>query len=62
MDALDNFSFFELSFGYATNAIGGKVRVPRLNAAQATQVLVALFFPLGYEVPVCDFVLDAILV
>lgn len=38
---------FQLAFGYPTDAVGPKVGVSGLDAAQAAEVFVALFLPLG---------------
>lgn len=41
---------FQLALGDSADAVGSKVGVSRLDAAQAAQVLVALLLPLGNQV------------
>lgn len=53
---------FQLAFGDPTDAVGPEVGVPRLDAAQAAEVLVALLLPLGDQVLVGVSFLDAVLV
>ena len=55
--ALDDLALLQLVLGHPADAVGGEVGVPRLDAAQAAQVLVALLLPLGYQVGVGDLVL-----
>lgn len=62
MHAFDNTTLFQFRFRHATNAVGAKVGVTRLNASQAAQIFVAGFLPLGNQVGVGDFLVDAVLV
>lgn len=52
VDTLHHSTFFQLRFRHPANAVRSEVRVPRLDAAQATEVLVAGLLPLGYQVGV----------
>lgn len=52
MDTLHHTTFFQLRFRHPANAVRSEVRVPRLDAAQATEVFVAGLLPLGYQVGV----------
>lgn len=62
MDALDDLALLQLGLGHAADAVGGEVGVPRLDAAQAAQVLVPLLLPLGDQVAISIFFLQAVLV
>ena len=62
MYALHDLSLFQLCLGHPANAVGGEVSVSRLDAPKAAEVFVALLLPLGDQVPVRDFVLNAVLV
>ena len=62
MDALHNSSFLQFALGNSTDAVGRKVGISRLNASQATQILVTLLLPLGYQVAVSNLFFDAKLV
>jgi len=62
MDALDDLSLLEFSFWDATNAVGSEVRVARLNASQAAEILVARFLPFSYEIGVGDAFFQAVFV
>ena len=62
MHAFDNTTLFQFRFRHATNAVGAKVGVTRLNASQAAKIFVAGFLPLGNQVGVGDFLVDAVLV
>ena len=53
---------FQLALGDSADAVGSKVGVSGLDAAQAAQVLVALLLPLGDQVLVCVALLDAVLI
>lgn len=53
---------FQLAFGDPADAVGPEVGVPRLDAAQAAEVLVALLLPLGDQVLVGVSLLDAVLI
>ena len=53
---------FQFAFGDPADAVGSEVGVPRLDAAQAAEVLVALFLPLCDQVFVSVALLDAVLV
>lgn len=44
---------FQLCLGDSADAVGSKVGVSGLDATQATQILIALLFPLGNQVLVC---------
>lgn len=61
VDALHNFALLQFSFGYSADAVGAEVCVPRLNAAKAAEVFVALLLPLCHQVPVSKALLDAVL-
>lgn len=62
MDTLDDAALFQLRLGHPADAVSPKVGVPRLDAPQAAQVLVAGLFPLGDQIPVGDLLLQAVLV
>lgn len=51
--AFNDPSNFQLALGDPADAVGSKVCVSSLDAAQAAQVLVALLLPLGNQVLVC---------
>jgi len=55
-------TLLEFLFGHAADAVGGKVGVAGLDAAEAAEVLVALLLPLGDEVAVGDLLLQAVVV
>ena len=57
MDALHDPPLLQLPLGHAADAVGGEVGVPGLDTPQATQILVTLLLPLGYQVPVRNFFL-----
>ena len=61
------YTFYDLALlqfrlGHSANAIGCEIGVPGLDAAETTEVFVSLLLPLGDQVAVRDFVLDAVLV
>lgn len=60
--ALDDATHFQLAFGNPANAVGAKVGVPSLNAAQAAQVLIALLLPLCNQVFVCIAFFNAVFI
>ncbi len=62
VDAFDDLPLLQLGLGHPADAVGGEVGVPGLNAAQATEVLVALLLPLGDQVGVRYLVLQAVVV
>lgn len=53
---------FQLALGDPADAVGPKVGVPSLDAAQAAEVLIALLLPLGNQVFVSIALLDAVLI
>lgn len=53
---------FQLCFGDSANAVGSKIGVSGLDATQATEIFVALFFPLGNQVLVCIAFLYAVII
>lgn len=53
---------FQLAFGDPADAVGPKVGVPSLDAAQAAEVLIALLLPLCNQVFVSVALLDAVLI
>lgn len=61
MDTFDDFSIFQLVLRHSTDAVRAKVRVSRLDAAEAAQILVALLFPLCHQIFVRNVLFDAIL-
>lgn len=62
MHALDNLALLQLRFGHTTDAVGAEVRVSRLNAPQAAEILVSRFLPLCDQISVSNFLLQTILV
>lgn len=48
--------------GHATEAARAEVGVARLYAAEAAQILVARFLPLGYQIGVGNLLLEAVVV
>lgn len=62
MSALNDSAHFQLAFGDSADAVGPKVGVPSLDAAQAAEVLIALLLPLGNQVFVSIALLDAVLI
>lgn len=62
MSALNDSAHFQLAFGDPADAVGAKVGVPSLDAAQAAEVLIALLLPLGNQVFVSIALLDAVLI
>lgn len=62
MHALDNLALLQLRFGHTTDAVGAEVRVTRLNAPQAAEILISRFLPLCNQISVSNFLLQTILV
>lgn len=62
MHTFDHSALFQLRFWNPANTIRSEVCVPRLDAAQAAQVLVARFLPLGYQISVRNLLPDAVVV
>lgn len=60
--ALDHFPFLQVRRRYATDARRSKIRVLGLDAAQAAQLLVAGFLPLGNECRIGVFLVQRELV
>lgn len=60
--ALDDPPNFQLALRDSADAVGSKIGISRLDAAQAAQVFVALFFPLRNQVLVCVSFLYTVLV
>lgn len=58
----ENSYHFQLALGDPADAVGSKVGVPGLDAAQAAEVLVTLFLPLRNQVFVGVSLLDAVLI
>lgn len=62
MNALHDLSLLQLGFGDSADTICGEVRVSRLDATQAAQILIARFLPFGDEVGIGYSFFQAILV
>lgn len=62
MDALHNLSLLQLCFGDSADTICAEIRVSRLDAAQAAQILIARFLPFGDKVGIGYSFFQAILV
>lgn len=60
--ALDDATHFQLALGNPANAVGAKVGVSSLNAAQAAQILIALLLPLCNQVFVCIAFFNAVFI
>jgi len=57
VDALDDATLLQLGFGHTADAVRSEVGVPRLDAAQAAEVLVSGLLPLGNQVAIGDLLL-----
>jgi hypothetical protein len=62
MDTLDDFPLLKLRLWNAADAVGSEVGIACLNASETAQVLVARLLPLGDEICVSDFLLQAVFV
>lgn len=62
MHALYNSSFFQFGLWHTAYTVGAEIRVTRLYAAQAAQILVTRFLPFGYQIGVGDFLIDTVVV
>lgn len=62
MYTLNNSALLQFSFRHPANAIRAEICVPRLDATQAAQILVARFLPLGYQISVGNFLSHTVIV
>lgn len=62
MDTLDHTALLQLRLGHPANAVRPEVCVPRLDATQAAQILVARLLPLGYQISIGNLLPDTVIV
>lgn len=62
VNTLHDLALLQFAFWDTANTIGAKVCVPCLNTSQAAEVFIALLPPLGNQVLICYFFLQAVIV